>query len=224
MERAPGLSSQPCDDGAGLAKTGLDAQKKTFGAVERDEAERLLFRDIASTLKVEKIKIVDESSTHVGMTPLYARAPCGQRAYAQSRRNYGKNMTLLSTLHLGGMQASMVIEGATTTAVFEAYVEQVLAPLLEPGDVVILDNLAAHKSDRVRRLVEAKGAHLLFLPAYSPDLSPIEHAFWKIKQALRRAKAQTVDALIDAIAQALDAVSWSDTLGWFTTCGFLNLA
>ena len=223
MECQPGLSSQSSDDGTRLAKIGLDAQKKTFGAVERDEAERLLFRDVASTLKVEKIKVVDESSTHLGMTPLYARAPCGQRAYAKSRRNYGKNMTLLSALHLGGMQAPMVIEGATTTAVFEAYVEQLLTPLLEPDDVVILDNLAAHKSDKVRSLIQAKGAHLLFLPAYSPDLSPIEHAFWKIKQALRRAKAQTVDTLMDAIAQALDAVSWSDTLGWFTTCGFLNL-
>lgn len=224
MERAPSLSGQPQYDGSSVTKTGLDAQKKTFGAVERDEAERLLFRDVASTLKVEKIKVVDESSTHLGMTPLYARAPRGQRAYATTRRNYGKNMTLLSALHLGGMQAPLVIEGAMTSAVFEAYVEQVLAPTLEPDDVVILDNLAAHKSDKVRCLVEAKGAHLLFLPAYSPDLSPIEHAFSKIKQALRRAKAQTVDVLIDAIAQALDAISWADTLGWFTSCGFLNLA
>jgi transposase len=175
-------------------------------------------------LNVEKIVVVDESSTHLGMTPLYARSPRGQRAYAKSRRNYGQNVTLLTALHLGGMQAPMVIEGATTSAVFQAYVEQVLAPILEPGDVVILDNLAAHKADQVQRLVEAKGARLLFLPAYSPDLSPIEHAFSKIKQALRRAKAQTLDALIAAIAQALDAVSWSDTVGWFTSCGFLNLA
>jgi transposase len=202
----------------------LDTQKKTFGAIERDEVARLLFRDVASTLKVEKVVVVDESSTHLGMTPLYARAPCGQRAYAKSRRNYGKNVTLLSALRLGRMAAPMVIEGPTTTAVFEAYIEYVLAPILEAGDVLILDNLTAHKSDKVRRLVQAKGAHLLFLPAYSPDLSPIEHAFSKLKQALRRAKAQTLDALIDAILHALDAISWSDTLGWFTNCGFLNLA
>jgi transposase len=140
------------------------------------------------------------------------------------QRNYGQNVTLLSALRLGHMPAPMVIEGATTTAVFEAYVEHVLVPILQPDDIVILDNLTAHKSDWVRRLVEAKGARLLFLPAYSPDLSPIEHAFSKIKQALRRAKAQTLDALIDATAQALDSVSWSDTVGWFTHCGFLNLA
>lgn len=167
---------------------------------------------------------MDECSTPLGMTPLYARAPRGQRAYTKGRRNYGKTMTRLSALHLGGMQAPMVIEGATTTAVFETYVELVLAPILQPDDVVVLDNLAAHKSDKTRPLIEAKGAHLLFLPAYSPDLSPIEHAFSKIKQALRRAKAHTVDALFDAIAHALDAVSWQDTLGWFTNCGFLNLA
>src|SRR5260221_1400269 len=182
MERTAVLSSQPGHDGTGPTKTGLDAQKKSFGAVERDEAERLLFRDVVSALKVEKIKVVDESSTHLGMTPLYARAPRGQRAYAKVRRNYGKNMTLLSALHLGGMQAPLVIEGATTTNVFEAYLEQVLAPVLEPDDIVILDNLAAHKSDRARQIVESKGAHLLFLPAYSPDLSPIEHAFSKINQ------------------------------------------
>ncbi len=108
-------------------------------------------------------------------------------------------------------------------AVFEAYVEQVLAPCLTPGKVVILDNLAAHKSAKVQHLIEARGARLVFLPAYSPDLSPIEHAFSKIKQHLRHAKAQTLDTLIEAIAQALDAVSWSDTLGWLTSCGFLNL-
>jgi len=202
----------------------MDAQKKTIGALERDEGARTLFRDVASTLPVEKLVVVDESSTHLGMTPLYARAPRGQRAYARTKRNYGQNVTLLSALQLGGMRASMVIEGSTTTPVFETYVEQVLAPILEPGTVVILDNLAAHQADNVQRLVEAKGAHLLFLPAYSPDLSPIEHAFSKIKQALRRAKAQTLDALIDAIAQALAAVSWADTVGWFTSCGFLTLA
>ena len=184
----------------------------------------MLVRDVASTLRVEKIKVVDESSTHLGMTPLYARAPRGQRAYAKGRRNYGKNMTLLSALHLGGMPAPLVIEGATTTSVFETYIEQVLAPVLELDDIVILDTLAAHTSDRTRQIVESKGAHLLFLPAYSPDLSPIEHAFSKIKQALRRAKTRSVDALIDALAQALDAVSWADTVGWFTSCGFLNLA
>ncbi len=184
----------------------------------------MLFRDVISTLKVETVVVVDESSTHLGMTPLYARAPRGQRAYAKSRRNYGKNVTLLSALRLGCMTAPMVIEGATTTAVFEAYIEHVLAPLLNVGDVVVLDNLTAHKSDKVRYLVEAKGAYLLFLPAYSPDLSPIEHAFSKLKQALRRAKSQTFETLIDAILKAIDAVSWSDTLGWFTNCGFLNLA
>jgi len=224
VESEPRATSQPQYDGPRLTKTGLDTQKKTFGAIERDEVERLLFRDVISTLKVEKVVVVDESSTHLGMTPLYARAPRGQRAYAKSRRNYGKNVTLLSALRLGCMTAPMVIEGATTTAVFAAYVEFVLAPLLEVGDVVILDNLTAHKSERVWHLVRAKGAHLLFLPAYSPDLSPIEHAFSKLKQTLRRAKAQTPDALIDAILNALDAVSWSDTLGWFTNCGFLNLA
>ncbi|MBX3084734.1 MAG: IS630 family transposase [Anaerolineae bacterium] len=202
----------------------MDAQKKTFGALERDEVERVLFRDLARTLPVEKLVIVDESSTHLGMTPIYARAPRGQRAYAKTQRNYGNKVTLLAALRLGGMQAPLVIDAATTTLIFETYIEQVLVPILTPDDVVILDNLAAHKSDKVRCLVEAKGARLLFLPAYSPDLSPIEHAFSKLKQALRRAKARTLEALIAAIAHALTTVTWEDTLGWFTSCGYLTLA
>src|SRR5204863_5451381 len=110
--------------GRALQKLGWTRKKRAL-ALERDEGERVLFRDVASTLNVEKIVVVDESSTHLGMTPLYARSPRGQRAYAECRRNYGQNVTLLSALHLGGMQASMVIEGATSGPVFETYLEQV---------------------------------------------------------------------------------------------------
>jgi transposase len=202
----------------------MDTQKKTFGAVERDEGERLLFRDLASTLPAEKVVVVDESSTHLAMTRLFARAPYGQRAYATTKRNYGKNITLLSALRLTGMSASMVIEGATTTAVFETYFEQLLCPTLNSGDIVILDNLAAHKSAKVQQLVHSKGARLLFLPAYSPDLSPIEHAFSKIKHALRRAKAATFDLLLNAIDTALKSVSPFDAIGYFANCGYLNMA
>lgn len=224
MESDAGIQSESKYDGTGITALGLDAQKKTFGAIERDEVERLLFADVASTLPVERVVVVDESSTHLGMTPRYARAPRGQRAFAHYRRNYGQNITLLSAMHLGGMGAAMVVEGATTTAVFEAYVEHLLAPTLHPGDIVLLDNLAAHKSDKVAHLILARGARLLFLPAYSPDFSPIEHAFSKIKQFLRHAQAQTLPALIVAILNAFASVSWDDTIGWFTHCGFLNLA
>lgn len=117
----------------------------------------------------------------------------------------------------------MVIEGAVNAAVFEAYVRQVLLPSLSPGAIVILDNLAAHKSKTVRGLLLARGCRLLFLAAYSPDLSPIENAFAKIKQFLRSVRAQTIDALISAIEQAFDRVTPEDAIGFFTNAGFLEL-
>lgn len=179
--------------------------------------------DQAATLPARRVVVVDESSTHLDMMPRYARAPRGQRAFAQQRRNYGQNETLLAGLSLTGMQAPLVVAGSVTTPVFEAYVRQVLLPTLQPGDIVIMDNLIAHKSKSVRRLLAAHGCRLLFLPTYSPDLSPIEKAFAKLKQYLRRVRAQTVDALIDAIAAALNLISPIDAIGYFANCGFLNL-
>lgn len=157
------------------------------------------------------------------MTPRYARSRRGQRAYAKVTRNYGSNVTLLSGLRLEGMTAPMVVEGSVTTAVFESYVTEILGPTLRPGDIVILDNLRPHHAQTVQVAIQARGAHLLFLPAYSPDLSPIENAFSKIKQALRRLRAQTLDALLDAIDQALQAISAWDAIGFFVQAGFFNL-
>jgi hypothetical protein len=130
---------------------------------------------------------VEECGAHTSMTRLYARAPRGERAYGKVPRNRGPNTTLLASMTRRGMGPSLAVEGPTTMAVFEAYVEQVLAPSLRPGQVVILDNLGAHKGERVRELIEGRGCSLLFLPPYSPDFSPIEEAFSKIKALLRKA-------------------------------------
>ena len=154
------------------------------------------------------------------MTRLYARAPKGERAYARVPRNRGRNTTLLVSMGAGGMGPCLAVVGSTTKAVFEAYVERVLAPSLLPGQMVVLDNLAAHKGERVRRLVEARGCELLFLPPYSPDFSPIEEAFSKLKARLRRAAARTRGALVEAIGRALDAVTAQDARGWFAHCGY----
>lgn len=167
--------------------------------------------------------VLDECSTHLDMVSNYARARRGQRAVVKQLRNYGKNMTLLAGLTLEGMSTPLVIEGAVTTSVFETYVEKVVCPTLQPGDMVILDNLAAHHARAIETLIHAKGAEVLFLPAYSPDLSPIENAFSKIKQALRVARAQTGDALIEAIDQALQSITPYDAIGYFANAGFLNL-
>jgi len=153
----------------------------------------------------------------------YGRAPRGQRVFVKQRRNHGKNMTLLAGLRLEGMTDGLVIEGGVTRAVFDAFVEQILLPTLNPGDMVILDNLPAHRSAHAEQLLLAKGCQLIFLPAYSPDFSPIEQAFSKVKLFLRKTRAQTVDALLDAIAHALRLITPYDAIGYFTQAGLLNL-
>jgi transposase len=193
------------------------------GACERDEAARTDWRERAETMPARRVVVIDESSTHLDMARRYGRAPRGQRVYVKQRRNFGKNMTLLAGLTLDGMTPSLLIEGAVTTPVFETFIEHVLLPALRPGDIVVLDNLVVHKSSRAEQLLRKKGCQMLFLPAYSPDLSPIEQAFAKIKHFLRSVRAQTLDALIDAISQALDTISPFDAIGFFTHAGFLNL-
>jgi transposase len=131
-----------------------------------------------------------------------------------------QNTTLIAALTLKGMGAALTLAGAADTVVFETYVEQCLVPTLRPGQVVVLDNLQAHKSERTRELIEAAGCELWFLPSYSPDLSPIEEAFSKLKARLRRAEARTREALEAAIGTALDAITAQDALGWFRHCGY----
>ena len=163
---------------------------------------------------------VEECGTHTSMTRLYARAPRGERAYGKVPRNRGKNTTLLASMSVEGMGPCAAVIGSTTGSVFAAYIEQILAPVLRPGQMVVLDNLAAHKGERIRELVEASGCGLLFLPPYSPDFSPIEEAFSKVKSILRRVGARTREALLEATGQALDAVSRRDAVGWFGHCGY----
>ena len=154
------------------------------------------------------------------MTPRRARAPRGERAGGSAPRNRGPNVTLLAALTPDGVGPALTVEGAADRLVVEAYVGRVLVPTLRPGQVVVLDNLSAHKGDEVHTLIEAAGCRLLFLPAYSPDFNPIELAFAKVKERLRRTAARTVDALVAAIGEALDAVSAADARGFFAHCGF----
>lgn len=167
-----------------------------------------------------KLVIVDETGSNIGLTPLYARAPRGERAHGSIPRNRGKNTTLLAALSTSGMGAAMILEGASDTIAFEYYVEHILAPSLQPGHIVVMDNLSSHIGPKVRQAIEAKGCQLLFLPAYSPDLSPIEEAFSKLKAFLRRVGARTRSDLWQALADALETITPQDALGWFTHCGY----
>jgi transposase len=164
---------------------------------------------------------VDESGFHTSMTRLRARAPKGKRAYGKVPTNRGKNQTLIAAITLqGGMGESMTLEGATDAEAFEAYVEHLLAPSLREGQVVVLDGLGAHRTDKVRELLEGRGADVVFLPSYSPDLNPIEEAFSKIKQLVRKVGARGGEALVEAIAQALATVTTEDAAGWFAHAGY----
>jgi transposase len=197
------------------------AQKKSQIASERDEEARRLWRWLASRFDARRLVFVDESGFNTSMTRLKARAPKGKRTYGKVPRNRGKNTTLIAAITLEeAMGPSMTIEGATDALAFEAYVEHFLAPSLSEGQVVVLDGLGAHRSERVRELVEARGADLLFLPSYSPDLNPIEEAFSKIKHLVRKAGARVREALVGTIARALAAVTIEDAASWFVHSGY----
>jgi transposase len=189
-------------------------------AAERDEQARAAWRERAAAADPARFVFVDESGSNLGLTPRYARAPKGERAVGTAPRNRGKNTTTVAALTPAGMGPALMLEGGVTKAAFEAYVEGLLAPTLRPGQIVVLDNLAAHKGERTRTAIEARGAEVWFLPAYSPDLTPIEEAFAKLKALLRRAEARSQEALTAAVRTGLRAITPADARGWFRHSGY----
>jgi transposase len=198
----------------------VDLQKKTLGATERDERKRSAFRERLEGVEPERLIFVDESSTNIAMVPRYARAPRGRRAFGKAPRNWGKNVTLISSMTTEGMGPSMSIQGSSDTESFGLYIREVLAPRLRLGQIVLMDNLSVHKAGWVRSLIENKGCQLWLLPAYSPDLNPIEEAFSKVKNLIRKARARTLEALFAVTARALEAISKEDARGFFADCGY----
>lgn len=191
-----------------------------MSASERDGAIRRVWSRLAALVDPSAWVWLDETGSHLGYAPTHARAPRGQRAYASAPRNRGENKTVLASLSLAGVGPTMRFDGPMTTARFEGYVRHVLAPTLRPGQIVVADNLRAHHSDRARAAIEARGAQLWHLPAYSPDLNPIEEAFSKVKAFLRRAKARTDDALRAATWTALATISQANIAGWVSHAGY----
>jgi transposase len=163
---------------------------------------------------------VDETGSNTSLFSLYAWGPKGERACCKVPRNRGKNTTLLASMSLEGMGPCVAAAGSTAAAVFEAYVEHAFAPALHPGQVMVLDNLGAHKGDHVRELIEGRGCQLLFLPPYSLDLNPIEEAFSKVKALVRQAGPRTREALIEAVGKALDAVTTQNVRVFLEHCGY----
>jgi transposase len=195
-------------------------KKKTLRASEQKEAERAAWREQAQTRDASKLIFIDECGSNIALTRLYARSPKGKRAYGAIPRNRRANITLLAALSLEGMGESLILEGSADSTVFEISMEQILAPSLQAGQIVIMDNLSTHIGVKVRQVIEARGCQLLFLPSYSPDFSPIEEAFSKLKAFLRRAGARTPETLQEAIGQALLPITVQDAHGWFGHCGY----
>jgi len=175
---------------------------------------------VAGVMDPGRLVFVDECGTHTSLAPLYGYSPKGERLNLSVPRNRGKNTTLLASITLEGMGPSLAVEGSTTAEVFEAYLKRFLVPELEAGQVVVMDRLPAHKPKRVRELIEERGCELLYLPGYSPDYNPIEEAFSKIKEILRRAAARTREALVVAMGRALSAVSSQDARSFFEHAGY----
>jgi transposase len=164
--------------------------------------------------------VIDEIGLNLDLTPRYGRAPQGQRACARVPRNTPRNTTLIGSCSLAGMGPGLLLSGGVDTATFEAYLEEVLSPSLHEGQIVLLDNLSVHTSECVEEALAKRGCRVWYLPTYSPDLSPIELAFAKFKELVRRAAARTREALEQAVADAWAQVTPEDLRGFFRHCGY----
>ena len=201
-----------------------DLQKKTIHAAEQDRPDvaerRCEWKADQPELDTRRLIFIDEIWAKTNMTRLRGRAPRGERLIDKTPHGHWKTSTLIAALGIEGVRCSVVVDGAVNADIFEAFVEQVLAPELKPGDVVVMDNLSSHKRARTRELIEAAGAELLFLPPYSPDLNPIEMIFSKVKQMLRTLACRTRQALWSAMQSVLDRVTHSDAINCFRHCGY----
>jgi transposase len=201
-----------------LRRHNLTNKKKSRHATERDRPEvqkkRRAFRRKVKPIASERLIFVDETGVTTAMTPASAWAPRGERAESSAPASW-ESMTLIAALSLDGVRASFAFPGATDTAAFETYVEPVLAPTLHEGDVVVFDNLKPHLGSNVKAALERTGARVILLPPSSPDFTPIEEMYSKVKAFLKRIAARTKGDLSEAIAEALKEVTPEDIIGWF---------
>ena len=206
---------------ADLETDEFPAEKKSLHAQERDTEEnrkrRAEFLEKIRATSPERLIYLDESGVTTSMTRLYARSRDGARIHEATSGGHWKILTILGAMSTRGMIAAMSIEEPTDTDIFLAYLDHVLCPKLRPGDVVVMDNLSAHKAQAVQERIAAAGAELLYLPPYSPDLNPIEKAWSKLKMLLRSAKSRTKEALDEALTQLLPQLTPENAEAWFRT-------
>lgn len=198
--------------------------KKNLKASEQDRADVKQRREQWSaqqgSLDFTRLVFLDESGAKTNMTRLRGRALEGQRLVDSTPHGHWCTTTIIGAMRLDGSTACMAVDGATDKDIFREYVRCVLVPVLRTGDIVVLDNLSAHKDRHTQELIERAGAELRFLPPYSPDLNPIEKMWSKLKAFLRATKARTEEELYQAISLALETVTAQDAEGWFRSCGY----
>jgi transposase len=217
----PGGSRQSCDDEPGdHAALRVDPKKKSIRAQERNAAKRAAWHEQTRGIDPARFVWIDETGSHLGMTRRYSRAPRGQRAYGTAPSSRGKNRTLITALTLEGIGPGLLLDEAIDSVTFDGYVLHQLAPTLTPGQIVVADNLTVHYSERARAAIEARGAHLWYLPPYSPDLNPIEEAFSKVKTFLPSTQPRTLEQHSTAIWAALRTITPQDAAGWFAHAGY----
>jgi transposase len=198
--------------------------KKTLKASEQERADIAKSRDewrkLQEAVDARRLVFLDESGLKTNMTRRYGRARGGNRCLDSAPCGHWETVTILSAIRLDGTTESLVFEGAVDRKMFDAYIKEGLAPTLRPGDIVVMDNLNAHRSQKARDVIRQQQAEVLFLPAYSPDFNPIEKMWSKVKQILRGIKPRTEEELFSATATALDSISAHDAQAWFNSCGY----
>jgi len=208
----------------GVAALGVATKKKSLHDSEQDtervQALRADYRARWVDGVLTHLKFIDESGVHLGLTRLFGRATPGERVVDAVPSHSGQHFSLLASIGLTGVQAPWLLEGAVDRDALEVYVKQVLGPTLVPGDIVVMDNLPAHKGSTIQDAIMERGARVEFLPPYSPDFNPIELCWSKIKTILRTAKARTLDELMEALKVAFSSITESDALAWFVHCGY----
>ncbi len=208
-----------------LQRLSLPLKKSRCTPPARDGAHiverRAEYCAVSRQVEARRFKFIDEAGSNLAMTRTRGRAAPAERVFDSVPQNYGENVSMLAALSIEGVSAPMTVRGAVDgSSVFIEYLKQVLCPSLQAGDVVVMDNLSAHKIKRVREFIEAQGARLVYLPPYSPDLNPIEKCWSKIKTYLRSAKARTYEALSEALKEALLTITPQEAKGWFASCGY----
>ena len=208
----------------GSARSGLHAQKKTLWAKEREQPhvqkQREQYLQVQPTLKPERLVFLDESGLRLGAPPRYGWSPRGEDCKGTQVQGKWTTMTMMGAIGLDGFRGFGTFDFATSGASFLAFMQKEVCPRLKPGDVVVMDNLAAHKVKGVRVAVEATGASVRFLPPYSPELNPIEKLWSKLKDFIRRQCTDTRELFDDAVAKAMDAISTDDLSAWYRHCGY----